>query len=91
MENVNSINLYKLSEQVAENTANIKNLEGWQKQQNGSIQNINKAISEIKSDISDIKVALAAPHGPSWPVAIMITILCSVCTSLIIYIVTRGG
>lgn len=70
---------------------NIDNLKNWQKQQNGSITDINKTLKEIQNDIQDIKLNLAAPRGPSWAVATIMTVLSSVCVSLIVFVVTRLG
>lgn len=71
--------------------ANIDNLKNWQKQQNGSIADINKTLKEIQGDVQDIKLNLATPRGPSWAVATIMTVLSSVCVSLIVFVVTRLG
>lgn len=74
---------------IATLRADVANLNGWQKRQNGSIVEINKTLKEIQGDIQDIKIALATPRGPSWAVATIMTILSSICVSLIVFVVTR--
>lgn len=76
---------------IASLQANIANLNGWQKRQNGSIDKVNVTLQDIKKDIEDIKITLAAPRGPSWAVATIMTTLSSICVSLIVFVLTRVG
>lgn len=76
---------------IASLLANIENLNGWQKRQNGSIAEINKTLKGIQGDIQEIKITLASPRGPSWATATLITVLSSVCVSLIVFVVTKMG
>ena len=38
---------------IANLQARVKNLEGWQKRQNGSIQNIEKRVNRMESRVTD--------------------------------------
>ena len=76
---------------IASLQANISNLNGWQKRQNGNIDKINTTLQDIKKDIEDIKITLATPRGPSWAVATIMTVLSSICISLVVFVVTKMG
>jgi hypothetical protein len=71
--------------------ANLNNLNGWQKRQNGSIKDINDTLKEIQKDIEAIKLAIATPRGPSWAVALIIAALSTISTSLIVFVATKMG
>ena len=72
-----------------ENRGKIDALEAWQKRQNGDLQELKKDVKEIKESISTIKVELVRGR-PSWAVTTLLTALFSICTGLIVFLVTRG-
>lgn len=65
----------------ASNKVEIENLKREQKQQN-------EIIREVRNDIKEIRDHLN--NRPTWPVTIIITALCTICTGLIVYIATTG-
>lgn len=66
----------------ATNSAKIQALEREQKQQNEIIREVRNDLKEIRNNLN---------NRPTWPVTIIITALCTICTGLIVFIATTGG
>jgi len=67
----------------------VARLEEQNKNQNGNIKTIFNKIEGIRVDIQHIKDKLLG--RPAWIVVFMITGLATVCGSLIVFIITKGG
>ena len=72
-----------------ENRGKIDALEAWQKRQNGDLQELKKDVKEVKEAIGKINIELVRGR-PSWAVTALVTGLVSVCTGLIVFLVTKG-
>jgi predicted PurR-regulated permease PerM len=79
---------------VALHEEQIQAIREWQHQQNGKIDEIQKSVQEIKTllitENAKIQSQILKEQNkkPSWWVSVLITTLASICTGLIVYIVS---
>lgn len=79
---------------VALHEEQIQAIREWQHQQNGKIDEIQKSVQEIKTFLITENAKIQSQilkeqnKKPSWWVLILITTLASICTGLIVYVVS---
>ncbi len=59
-----------------------RDFDDYKKQMNGSLKKIDARLSAIEQNLNS---------RPTWSVAIVISVLSTVCCGLIVYLVTKGG
>lgn len=72
----------------AKNKTEIEAMRREQEVQDQNICAVNRDIKRIRQDISEINQKMAG-HRPTWPVAIVLSVLATLCGSMAVYIIAQ--